>query len=331
MRRFGGPEVLQLEEAAMPTPGPGEVVLRVHAVSVNPTLDLILRQGAYARRPPLPHVLGVDPSGVITALGADVTDRKIGDRVAADFMVRDAAGGRSSMIGVDAWGGYAEYVKLPAITTYRIPDELGFYEATVVCRHFPTAFFLLRDRAQLQPGEWLLVMGAAGGLGACCVQVGKLLGATVIAAAGADVRVDAAMKLGADHGVNYRAQDLAAEVRRITGGRGVNVVAENIGDAELWPGAFYSLGRGGRLVTAGAHAGGRVELDISYLYLNQLRILGGAGARPADFESSMQAAAQGRFQVLIDRVFPLKEAARAHEVAEARERLGKIIIDPSLA
>lgn len=211
-----------------------------------------------------------------------------------------------------------------------MPDGLDFYQATVVCRHFPTAFFLLRDQARLQRGERLLVMGAAGGLGACCVQVGKLLGATVIAAAGADERVEAALRLGADHGANYRTQNLAAVVRDITAGEGVDVVAENIGDPSLWPGAYHSLGRRGRLVTAGAHGGGKVDLDLKYLYLNWIHIFGGAGARPDDYESSMRVAAEGRLRVPVDKVFPLREAAEAQRLVETRRSLGKVVIDPSL-
>ena len=169
-----------------------------------------------------------------------------------------------------AWGGYAEYVRAMAADTAIVPDGLDFATATVVSRHAPTAFTLLRDRAKLQPGEWVLVMGAAGGLGSAGVQVAKYLGAKVIAAAGADDRVKVGLDLGADAGVNYRAQDLTIEAMRITEGKGVNVVFENIGDPELFPKAFASMARRGRLVTAGGHGGGIVPLDVNRLYQNQL-------------------------------------------------------------
>src|SRR5262249_9684169 len=206
-------------------PGPDEVLIRVHAVSVNRTLDLAVRAGTYAFRPPLPHVLGVDPSGVVVAVGAGVREPKVGDRVVTRQLLRSATATEGpAILGVHAWGGYAEHVAVPASATHPIPDGLDFVTATVVARHAPTALSMLRDVARLAPGEWVLVMGASGGLGIAGIQVAKSLGASVIAAAGADERVRAAVEVGADAGINYRAQDLTAEARRITGGRGVDVV-----------------------------------------------------------------------------------------------------------
>jgi NADPH:quinone reductase-like Zn-dependent oxidoreductase len=160
------------------------------------------------------------------------------------------------------------------------------------------------------------------------VQVAKYLGARVIAAAGADARVAAALDLGADAGVNYRAQDLTAEVMRITGGSGVGVVLENIGDPGLFPKAFASLGLRGRLITAGGHGGGTVPLDVKTLYLNQITIIGDPSNKPADIDVSLAAAAEGAFKSFVDQVLPLREAARAHEVMEAESRIGKILLDP---
>ena len=162
-----------------------------------------------------------------------MTERKVGDRVTVQLRTAPTAAPiRSALLGVHAWGGYAEYVRALAERTAIVPDGLDFATATVVSRHAPTAFTLLRDRAKLQAGEWVLVMGAAGGLGSAGVQVAKYLGAKVIAAAGADERVKVGLDLGADAGVNYRAQDLTIEAMRITEGKGVNVVFENIGDPD---------------------------------------------------------------------------------------------------
>jgi NADPH:quinone reductase len=326
---FGGPEAMKYEDVPTPEPGPGEVLMKVHAVSVNRTLDLAVRAGTYARKPTLPHILGVDPVGVIVAVGANVNEPRPGDRITAGSAI-GAQNPRSGVLGISRWGGYAEYVALPAGSCFHIPDGLGFAQACVVARHFPTAFYQLRERAGLQAGEWLLVMGAAGGLGASCVQVGKLIGAHVIAAAGADERVKLAMSLGADFGVNYRTQDLKEEVMRITGGKGVNVVSENIADPTLWPGAFYSLARNGRLVTTGAHGGGKVELDVGHLYLNAIRIQGGSGQRREDFDASLKAAAEGKLKVPVDRIMALKDAVKAHRIVAEGDPLGKIILDPTL-
>jgi NADPH:quinone reductase-like Zn-dependent oxidoreductase len=171
-------------------------------------------------------------------------------------------------------------------------------------------------------------MGAAGGLGSAGVQAAKYLGAKVIAGAGADERVQAAMDLGADAGVNYRTQDLTAEVLRLTGGSGVNVVFENIGAPDLFPKAFASLARLGRLITAGGHGGGVVPLDVNHLYLNQITVMGATGGSAEDVTLSLGAAAQGKFKALIDQILPLAEAARAHEIVESRGGLGKVLLDP---
>src|SRR6267154_77434 len=271
IREFGGPEVMRLEEVPTPVPGPGEVVIRVHAVSVNRTLDLVVRSGNYAVPVTLPHVLVVDPSGVVSAVGPGV-----------------------------------------------------------VARHAPVAFSMLRDIAGLKSGDWVLVMGASGGLGSAGIQVAKYLGARVIAAAGADERVKAAVALGADAGINYRAQNLTEEAMRITEKRGVAVVFENIGDPDLFPGAFAALARGGRLVTAGGHGGGTVPLDVKQLYLNQNTIIGSFGRiMPADVELALSAAAVGRYRVLIDRILPLADAANAHRLVDERSGLGKVILQPT--
>jgi NADPH2:quinone reductase len=328
-REFGGPEVMRLEEVPMPVPSSGEVLLKVEAVSVNRTLDLAVRAGRYARPVTLPHVLGTDPSGTIVALGERVTSRRVGDRVTTSPRVKAATATQGPvMLGVQVWGGYAQYVTLPAENTHVIPDAMDFSTATIVGRHAPLAFNQLREKAKLRSGEWVLVMGAAGGLGSASIQVARYLGAHVIAAAGADERVAAATKLGADFGVNYRSHDLTAEVRRLTEGRGVDVVVENVGDPDLFPKALASLARNGRLVTAGAHAGGTVPLDLNHLYLNYLTITGSTLHTDADVALSLKVAAQGHLQVLIDQVLPLADAVAAHELVAARSGVGKVVLKP---
>jgi NADPH:quinone reductase len=330
IREFGPPEVMRLEDMSTPAPGPGEVLVRVHAVSVNRTLDLAVRAGTYPARVELPHILGVDPSGVVAAVGQNVTTRRPGDRVITLQILRPAtATAGPQILGVHAWGGYAEYVKVPAEATHPIPDGVDFVTATVVSRHAPVALSMLRDDAKVGPEDWILVMGAAGGLGSAGVQAAKHLGATVIAAAGSDDRVRAALELGADFGINYRAQDLTHETRRITGGRGVDVVFENIGDPDLFPRAFASLARDGRLITAGGHGGGTVPLDVKQLYMNGITVRGSVGRiRPADLDVALRAAAEGRYRVLVDRVLPLSDAALAHRIVDERSGTGKVVLRP---
>jgi NADPH:quinone reductase len=328
IREFGPPNVMRVEEVPTPEPGEGEVLIRVHAVSVNRTLDLVVRAGEYDRPVTLPLVPGVDPAGVIAKVGPGVDGRKVGDRVVTALRVdRESQFAAPRLLGVHTWGGYAEYVKTQAAKTQLVPDGLDFPTACVVARHAPTAFHLLRDRAKLKEGEWVLVMGAAGGLGSAGVQAAKYLGAKVIAAAGADERVQVGLDLGADAGVNYRASDLTAEVLRITEKRGVNVVFENIADPVLFPKAFAAIARHGRLVTAGAHGGGTVPLDVKHLYHNQIMVIGATGETPDDVRMSLQAAAEGRFKVVIDKILPLAEAVQAHELVASRSGLGKVVLD----
>jgi NADPH:quinone reductase-like Zn-dependent oxidoreductase len=234
------------------------------------------------------------------------------------------------MIGVKRWGGDAEYVLVPAANAVSIPDEISCAEATVAGRHYPTAF-ALATKANLRRGDWVLIMGAAGALGNCAVQVAKQIGATVIAAAGSDERAASARLFGADQVVNYRAADLERSVLEITDGRGVDVVFENIGDPTLWPGAFNSLATGGRLVTVGAHGGGTVSLDVRRLYGRRLSVMSGLGAeRQGDFSRALDLVAARKFRVLIDRVLPLGQVAEAHRLVEESAALGKVILDPTL-
>ena len=341
LREFGGPEKLVVEDVARPEPGADEVLIRVAAVSVNQGLDFPAREGTYARPVTLPHVLGVDPSGVIEAVGSRVTSHQPGDRVYAGFVIgcgtcaacqaqMYSACKTNAMLGITRWGGYAQFVAVPARNVSLVPEALSFADATVIARHFPTAANMLLDKAQLKEGEWILVMGAAGGLGNAGVQVAKFTGARIIAAAGAEPRVQRALEAGADYGINYRTQDLEAEVMRITGGAGVDVLFENIADPELWPGAFNSLARNGRLLTTGAHGGGEVTLDVSRLYLRRISILGGTDPAPGGVEQAFNMAVAGRLDPGIDRILPLKSAPEAHTAIAAGSVNGKLVLDPQL-
>jgi len=329
IREFGPPEVMRLEEVPTPDPGPGEILVQVAAVSVNRTLDCIVREGKYARPVKLPHVLGVDPTGTVVALGNGVKKRKLGDRVCiASRRVVRTPGAAMTMLGIDSWGGYAEYVKLPEDITSLIPNELDFHTATVVARHAPLAFNLVRAKAALKEGDWALVMGAAGGLGSLIVQAAAFYGANIIAAAGADTRVEVGRELGAQYGINYRTQNLSEEVMKITGKRGVDVVFENIADPELFPQALASLRRGGKLLTAGAHGGPIVPLNVSALYMNALSVIGTTEHNEDDLDAALDAASRNRLKVLIDRVLPLSEAVNAHRIVAERSGTGKVLLAP---
>lgn len=338
MNTFGGREVLALEEVAKPSPGVGEVLVEVRAVSVNRFLDVAVREGSYHVQPQLPHILGSDAAGVIAAVGDGVASPLVGQRVAVVSHVRcgkceactgSRPGTRCSapfFMGVNRPGSYAEYVCVPVAMVHPIPPHLSFEDATVILRHFPAAFNLLESRAALKAGEWLLVMGAAGGLGSALIQVGKLMGARVIAAAGTDVRVQSCLEHGADFGINYRSQDLEKEVMRLSAGVGASVVCDSIAEAGLWHGSFNSLAFGGRLVTAGAGGGGKVELDIKRLYGRGLQIIGFAGQKDTDISKALSEAAAGRIHAVIGRRIPLSEVRIAHELVETNSVTGKVVL-----
>lgn len=341
-RAYGPAEdVLRLEDVPTPAPGPGEMLVEVRAVTVNRARDLTIIAG----RPDVPHLLpmipGVDPAGRVAALGEGVDGFAVDDRVAVCSRshcgrCRDCLDGREgdcregTLIGIHRWGGYAEYCCVPAESCEKLGPGTSFAEAAVVMRHFPTAFQLLDDKAGLRAGEWVLVMGAGGGLGSTGVQAAKLMGATVIAGAGADDRVRLGIEMGADFGINYRTHDLVEEVMRLTDGRGVDVVFENISDPTTWPKAFASLAYAGRLVTAGAHGGGKVELDCGILYHRNLHIMGGTGNTQQNVADTVALARAGKLHAKIEKVLPLSQAAQGHRIIEAGVPLGKIVLDPTL-
>ena len=215
-------------------------------------------------------------------------------------------------MGIKRPGGFAEKVAVPACAIVALPDGLDFHRAAVVMRHVPTAWNLLFHVANLKAGETVLIMGAGGNLGSIGIQIAKnVIGARVIATAGSDERVAVGKKLGADFGVNYNTHNLRDEVLRITDGKGVDVVYDNIANPQVLPLAFKAIGMHGRLVTAGAHAGPNVTIDFAHLYHKQITIRGRPGYTPSDLPDCLAAAAQGKVIPQIECVLPLSQAARS--------------------
>jgi NADPH:quinone reductase-like Zn-dependent oxidoreductase len=341
VRAYGGADSIRLEDVETPKPAPGEVLVKVHAVTVNRQRDLNVIAGQAGGAEALPLIPGQDPAGEIVAIGAGVTGRRIGERVIVSSRIvcgkcESCLPGHgsdcpySTHIGIHRQGGYAEFVAVPEEIALPIADRLSFAEAAVAMRHFPLAFHQLESKAHLKRGEWLLVMGASGGLGSAIVQAAKHLGAKVIAGAGGDERVAVAKDLGADYGVNYRRENLTARVREITGGHGADVVCENISDPTTFPAAFASLAMMGRMVTSGAHGGGVVSVDTKQLYQKRQRILGAAGHDRADIVKAMEAAGAGTLRSVIDLELPLGKLHDAFDMILNRKVAGKIVINPQL-
>jgi NADPH2:quinone reductase len=340
IHNFGPPEVLRYEDVSDPIPRLGEIRIRIHAATVNRVLDVSLRAGNEPRRAPvLPLIPGVDCAGIVDALGPGVTRWTIGARVAAAGTMplepcpqdcEDYAG-PTGMMGIKRPGGFAQMVAVPACIAVAVPARLDFHAAAVVMRHAPTAWNLLVNTAELKPHETVLIMGAGGNLGLTGIQIAKnVIGAKVIAAAGSDDRVWHGLDLGADHGINYNTHDLREEVMKITGGKGVDVLYDNIANPNVLPQAFRSIGFRGRLVTAGAHAGPNVSIDFSHLYHNQITIKGQPGYHPPDRDKCFAAAADGKIKARIEKLLPLSRAAEAHRLIESGEVAGKIVLDPTM-
>lgn len=327
-REFGPPEVMHYEDMPNPVPGPGEIALEVHACSVNRVLDVAVRAGKQPQRKvQLPHVGGVDPVGVVTAVGPGVTDRKIGDTVAV-FQNLNVA--EHKMFGIHCWGGYAQFTKAPAVSTCVVPKGVSFADACVLARHAPVAWNLLVHLGKVKPGEWVLVMGAAGNLGSIGIQLAKNLGARVIACAGSDERAALGTELGADHVINYNKRDLKAEALRITEGHGLDLVYDNIANPLPTAQAILALAYDGRFVTAGAHGGPVVPVNFFHVYDHRITIMGSPQSRHEDAMPALAAAAEGKMRVLVERVMPLAKAVEAHRLVEASPATGKIILDPTL-
>ena len=340
VHRYGPPDVLQYETVPDPEPRAGEIRIRIHAATVNRVLDVSLRAGKErARGAILPLIPGVDCAGVVDAVGASVTRWRKGMRVAAagvmplDICREDGANyaGLTGMMGIKRPGGFAEMVAVPACAAIELPKGLDFHHAAVIMRHVPTAWNLLVNVGGLKAGETVLIMGAGGNLGSIGIQIAKnMIGANVIAAAGSDDRVKIGLALGADHGLNYNTVDLQAEVMKLTGGKGVDVLYDNIANPKVLPNAFRAIGFDGRLVTAGAHAGPDVTIDFSHLYHKRITIKGRPGYHASDVAKCFAAAAEGKIKAQIERILPLSRAADAHRLVESGESAGKIVLDPTL-
>ncbi|MGB0631963.1 MAG: quinone oxidoreductase family protein [Alphaproteobacteria bacterium] len=325
---FGPPDVLHYEDVPDPRPGPDDVVVEVHAVSVNRVLDVEIRSGRaphYDVTPP--HIPGVDPSGIVVETGADVTDFDVGDRVSVTMTM--PGGGR---FGIECDGGDAQFTVAPAASCVPVRDEVGFAAATVISRHGPVAYNLLFNMGDLKAGQTVLILGASGNLGSIGIQLAKAAGATVIAAAGSADRAAVGADLGADHVIDYGAVNLADAVRELTGGDGVDLFYDNIANPDICPLGIESLKDQGRMVTAGAHGGPVVPVNMATVYHNRLTIMGNPRSNAKDALPCFDAAADGKLKVVIDRVVPLADAPAMHALLESPDGagVGKIILDPTL-
>ena len=335
IRGHGGPEVVEICELPTPEPGPGQVRLRVYATALN-HLDLWVRRGIPGVPPAFPHVGGCDIAGTIDALGPGVEGWEVGQRVVVNPQLscgrcRYCLRGQDNLclqfaiVGEHTWGGMAEYVLVPAANLEPIPEGFSFEEAVACALVFPTAWRMLLTGARLQPGETVLVLGAGGGVNTAAIQIAKLLGCEVWVTAGSEEKMRRARELGADWVLSYRDPDWSRRVWERTDKRGVDVIVDNVGQA-TWATSLRLLAREGRLVTVGATTGPIGETDIRYVFWRQLRIIGSTMANRAEFMDVFRLIWRRQLRPVIDRVLPLEEARRAHEILERGEQFGKIVL-----
>jgi len=335
-QQHGGPEVLKYADVPDPVIRGNEVLVRVKACALN-HLDLWVRLGIHGVPIPLPHIPGSDVAGEITQVGADVTTVRVGQKVVlapgvtcgkcpACLSGQDNRCRSFTNLGYMIDGGCAEFVRVPEVNCMPYPENLSFEEAASIPLVFQTAWHMLVARAELQPGEDVLILGAGSGVGSAAIQIAKFFGARVITTASSDAKLQKGKELGADHLINHKTQKIRDEVRRITGKRGVDVVFEHVGTA-TWDESFASLAPSGRLVTCGATTGFDARVDLRFLFSRQLSLLGSYMGTKSELLTVLKLVAEGRFKPVVDRVFPLAEAAAAHAYLESSSQFGKVVLE----
>lgn len=335
-RRFGPPEVLEQATVDTPRPGPGEALVQVAAVGIGRLLDLTARAGnhPYARIEP-PHILGADHAGTVAALGEGVESVRIGDRVAVTPGVSCGscaycAEGREevcdglSVIGTHRPGAYAQYCAVPARNVHKVPDGIPASMAASLALVGPVAANQL-TQAGLRSGQWVLVQGAASALGSTTAAYAKHLGARIIATSRSPQKREALAAAGADLVLDTIAHDFVERVREATGGHGVDIAVDNLGDPAIWDSTIDSLARGGTVVTSGAFLGGQVKIDLRRVYSDCHRIIGVRTGNSAAVRELWTQVAHG-FRAVVDRSFPIARAADAHRYMEDDNSIGRVAL-----
>ena len=335
--KHGGPEVLEYKDITAPEPGPGEVLVRVKAVALN-HLDLWVRGGLPHLKISYPHLLGSDIAGLVEDLGPGVRDLEKGQKVLlqparscghchACLAGRDNFCRHYAILGENTGGGYGELISVPRSSILPYPEPLGFEDAACIPLTFQTAWQMVVKRAAVRPGETVLLNGAGSGVTIAAVQIVKLFGGTAVVTSRSDEKLEKIRAFGADHCINSSRDSISKEVKRITSGRGVEVVVDHVGQA-LWKENVKALAWGGRFVTCGATAGPEIKVDMRQVFFKQLGILGSTMGSRADLWDVMSHFGGGALRPARDMTFALKDAAEAHRRLEKGLQFGKIVLVP---
>jgi NADPH:quinone reductase-like Zn-dependent oxidoreductase len=335
--KHGGLEELKVEEMPTPKPGPDEALIRVRACGVN-QVDLLSRLGQTPGKIQMPHASGTETAGEIAAVGDRVTGWKVGDRVLVNPTIscghcNFCRSGNDNMClngkiyGVQTEGGYAEYALAPAMHLISLPGDFPFESAAAIAVTGSTAWHMLVRRASLRQGEDVLIVAAGSGIGVIGLQIAKLSGCRVIATAGSEEKMAKARELGADFAVNHSDPSWPKQVRKITEGRGVDVVFEHVG-AATWEGSLTALTRGGRLVTCGGHSGFDVNINLWMLFVKEHTVIGSFAGTRQDLEDVLKLAKRGLIKPVIHSKLPLANAVDAQKLMESRGIFGKLLLVP---
>ena len=314
----GGPEVLRYEDVEDPVPGEGEVLIRLRAASLN-HLDCWVRQGLPSV--PKPRTLGADGAGLVEALGPGADRVAEGDRVVINPGLDDG----DRIVGEHTEGTHAELVAVPADNVYPIPDGLSFEEAAAFPLVFETAYRMLVTKARIQPGEWVLVWGIGSGVASASFRIAKAMGAHTLVTSSSAEKLERAKELGADATVNHAEEDVAAAVKQATGGRGVDIVVEHVGEA-TWKTSLQAAAPNARIAVCGATSGPNPPAQLHRIWWKQLTVFGSTMGTKEDFEGAYELVARGAAKPIVDRIFPLAEAAAAHQYLEEGRQFGKVVL-----
>lgn len=336
--RYGDPDVLRYTDVPAPTLERGEALVKVHAVALN-GYDLMARAGRYKpNKGRFPHILGGDFGGELVALDAEAkTDLPLGTRVTSWWVLpcgycdqcMTGHPNRCSRdyryLGAHVPGAYAQYVKMPAHHLIPLPKNVTYEDAAAFPNAFGTAWHMVVTRGAVRPGETVLVNSASSGVSMAAIQICKLIGARVFTTSSSDWKLERAKALGADELINYNTVDFVDEVLRLTGKRGVDCVIEHVGGDFLGK-SVRCLTRGGRVVTAGGTKSYDCSVQVNFIFHKELSIIGSNSATKQDLEAMMPMLDDGRLKTVVDRVFPLAQAAEAHRYLEAAKQFGKVLL-----
>ena len=335
LAKQGSPGEFKLMEIPEPKAAPDEVVVRVKACGLN-RLELWAEEGGLPIPIQLPRILGGEVAGVIADRGEDVDNWRTGERVAiqsnlfcgsCEYCLRgdESLCLHGKLLGVDRDGGFAERVAVPARSLVAMPDEVDFTPCAALTLAGSTAMHMLTNRAEVRSADWVLVIAGASGVGAYAIQIARQLGAHVIATGSTEAKREFAKSLGAEFVVDSTNPSWPAEVRELTQKRGVDLIVEHVG-GDVFEKCFQCLSRGGTIVTCGATAGRRVEMNLWPFFVKQHRLIGSYGRNRADVEATLEWAAYGKIRPVIHETYPLERLADAFGTLRSRRVQGKIVV-----